>query len=144
MNILIVLIIIVVIAVLLYISLRVFRKDCRVIDCVAAHQQDKIDYVWLNPLGHGKVLKVEFEEPVDSGNWTTYNEKWWKTHCEAVDHHPDNLVASHMKAFVNKGRFARLMFTFQDGTKMEPNKYFYELEAKYFRQHNKCGHYNIN
>jgi hypothetical protein len=106
--------------------------------CSQTHSQTGDDYVWLNPLGHGKVTKVYFEEPVGSGKWTLYDDHWWNIHCKAIDHSPDNLVASHTRAFINPGRFARLMFFFEDGTQTEPTVQFYQLEADYFRNRNLC------
>lgn len=106
------------------------------INCVQSHSQHGHNYSWLTPLGHGKVLQVYFEEPVGSGNWKLYNDDWWATHCRAVDHHSTNLVQAHMDAFVNPGRFARMLFIFEDGTRTEPNQHFWELEADYFRNYN--------
>lgn len=106
--------------------------------CTESHSQNGHDYVWLMPLGHGMVKQVYFEEPVGSGNWILYDDNWWKTHCSAVSHQPDNLVQAHMKAFVNEGRFARMMFIFEDGTRMEPTQQFWELEADYFRKNPVC------
>lgn len=115
-----------------------FSSDC-VNDCVKSHSQNAINYVWLNKLNHGKVLKVEFEEPANSNKWTLYDDHWWQVHCDVLDHNPDNLVESHYKAFVHpQTRFARLRFTFQDGSVLEPTKQFYELEAEYFKNHNHC------
>jgi len=108
-------------------------------NCVDSHSQNGDDYMWLNQLGHGKVVNIYFEEPVNSGKWTLYDDNWWKVHCKVIDHRPDNLVKSHVDAFINPHtRFARLMFTFQDGKKMEPTKEFYELEANYFRNNKLC------
>ena len=110
-------------------------------DCVKTHSQSGNNYSWLNVLGHGKVKEVKFEEPVDSENWKVYTDDWWKIHCKAIDHDPDNLVEAHVMAFINPNqRFAKLEFTFEDGTKMEPTRQFYDLEADYFRKNGYCGH----
>jgi len=102
-------------------------------DCVYAHKQSGDNYVWLRQLGHGNVTKIEFEEPVNSGNWKAYTDHWWQVHCASVSHNPNNLVQAHVNAFIGPNRFARLMFTFQDGTQMEPTVDFYILERDYFR-----------
>ena len=121
---------------LVYIFYSNSNRKCKT--CLDAHKQSGDNYVWLNVLGHGDVLKIEFEEPVGSGKWVPYNDKWWETHCRVVDHRPENLVNAHVDAFINPGRFARLMFTFHDGTKMEPTVEFYQLEADYFRKNSVC------
>jgi hypothetical protein len=108
--------------------------------CAHSHSQNGENYVWLNPLGYGSVIKVEFEEPIFSGNWTLYDDSWWETHCNAVDHNPNNLVRSHVDAFINPNtRFAKLRFSFTDGSILEPTKQFYELEAAYFKKNNYCS-----
>lgn len=107
-------------------------------NCITSHSQSKINYVWLRTLGYGKLLKVEFEEPVNSGNWRIYDDKWWSVHCEKIQHTPDTLVKAHMKAFVDPGRFARMMFYFEDGTIREPDRHFWELEAEYFKDSKLC------
>ena len=115
-----------------------FSNEC-VSECVKSHSQTSGNYVWLNKLNHGRVLKVEFEEPANSNNFILYNEKWWQVHCDVIDHNPDNLVESHYKAFVDPTtRFARLRFTFEDGAILEPTKHFYELEAEYFKKNKLC------
>lgn len=105
---------------------------------VEAHSQHGHDYEWLNVLGYGKVLKVEFEEPVGSGHWRTYDDKWWEIHLSVIKHTPDDLIDAHMKAFINPGRFARMMFHFEDGTVREPDMSFWKLEADYFRNNHLC------
>ena len=108
-------------------------------ECFYSHIQDGENYIWLNKLGYGSVVKIEFEEPVDSGHWRLYNDKWWKAHCRVVDHHPDNLVKAHVKAFIDpKTRFARKRFTFSNGLVTEPTAYFYELERDYFIAKDYC------
>src|SRR5438309_437377 len=94
-------------------SLNYYREDfsgeCTK-DCVKAHSQSGNNYEWLDELGHGKVNKVEFEEPVGSNKWTLYTDDWWHTHCKAVSHSTD-LVEAHVNAFIDpEKRFARLRF----------------------------------
>src|SRR5579872_580149 len=84
-----------------------------------SHSQN---HTWLNELNHGKVLKVEFEELINSNNWNIYNDKWWEIHCKVINH-VENLIDSH----VLPSRTIKLLFYFEDGTIMEPNKTFYEL-----------------
>ena len=108
-------------------------------ECLHSHSQNGESYIWLNVLGHGDVIKVEFEEPVNSGNWRVYTDKWWETHCKLIDHHPDNLADAHIKAFVNeKTRFAKKRFTFKDGTVTEPTAFYYVLEQEYFKIKRYC------
>jgi len=108
-------------------------------DCVGSHSQKGGNYIWLNVLGHGKVIKIEFEEPVYSGNWRLYTDKWWNVHCKVIDHSPNNLAVAHVKAFINPNtRFARKRFTFEDGTITEPTPKFYELEQEYFAANQYC------
>lgn len=102
------------------------------INCIIEHVKEGNNYIWLNSLGHGRVVDVWFEEPVNSCKWRLYDEYWWAVHCKAIKH-DKNLVDSHVKAFVNKRtRFAKLLFLFDDGTLMEPTKEFYELEDEWF------------
>jgi len=105
---------------------------------VESHSQHKHNYEWLNKLGHGKVLKVEFEEPIGSGKWRVYDESWWNIHGKVIDHRHENLVEAHMRSYVNPERLIRMMFYFEDGTVREPDKYFWELEAKYFKKNKLC------
>jgi len=120
-----------------YLIYDYYNATCKT--CVQSHSQNGDDYVWLNELGHGKVDKVSFEEPVGSGNWRLYDDKWWETHCRVVDHNPNNLVNAHVNAFIDpSNRFAKMMFTFQDGTLMEPTKHFFELEQNYFKNIKHC------
>lgn len=108
------------------------------VECINNHVQENPDnYCWLWKLGHGRVVTVWFEEPVNSGNWKIYTPQWWETHCRIVDH-GSNLYESHMKAFVWPGRFARLIFRFEDGFQAESNSTFYELEQVYFDNLNLC------
>jgi hypothetical protein len=108
-------------------------------ECLKAHSSSGDNYSWLDSLGYGKVKKVEFEEPVNSGKWTLYDDNWWGTHCKVIDHTPANLVNSHYYAFIDPNtRFARLRFTFENGKVMEPTKEFYQLEADYFKNNKLC------
>jgi len=113
------------------------KSDVKCSDCLYSHSSEGENYCWLDLLGHGKVTKVFFEEPVGSGKWTLYDDNWWITHCNVINH-SDNLYDSHMKAFVLPGRFARLLFVFEDLVQMEPNELFYRLEADYFRVKSYC------
>lgn len=106
-------------------------------ECVKSHISEGDNYSWLELLGHGKVMKVFFEEPVGSGKWILYDDHWWEVHCNVIDH-GDNLYNSHMKAFVLPGRFARLLFVFEDLVQMEPDDLFYRLEVEYFRNKQYC------
>ena len=113
--------------------------------CLTSHSQHGENYVWLNVLGNGPIVKIEFEEPVGSGNWRLYTDKWWETHCIAVDHRPGSLAEAHIKAFVNpKTRFARKRFTFENGLITEPTNQFYELEDEYFSKYGYCANEKIN
>ena len=106
------------------------------VDCKFAHKESGLNYPWLSHI-HGGLDHIEVEEPVGTGIWKKYTEDNWKSHCDPkiVDHHPDQCVKSHMKAFVNpRTRFARLHFHFKDGHVQEPVEEFYRLEAEWFRQ----------
>jgi hypothetical protein len=110
-------------------------------ECLITHTQNRPDggYVWLNKLGYGKVLKVEFEEPVGSGNWRLYTDKWWVTHCRVISHNPKELAGAHIKAFVDPStRFARMMFYFDSGKIVEATADFYRLEQEYFAEKEIC------
>ena len=108
-------------------------------ECLETHDQIYEDnYIWLDVLGHGRVMKVWFEEPVGSGNMRFYTTKWWKVHCKVVSHGTD-LYDAHIKAFVDpKTRFAKLLFLFEDNSLIEANETFYELEQQYFDDNNLC------
>ncbi len=100
--------------------------------CVDAHSHEGLNYTWLAPLGHGPVTRVEFQEPVGTGPWTLYTDRWWKTHCTVVGHNK-HLARNHIQAFVNpKTRFAIMRFHFADGTVREASERFFRLEEKYF------------
>ena len=103
--------------------------------CIKTHSQNYEDYPWLNILNHGKVIKVEFQEPI-GGKWTLYDDHWWKIHCKVINH-SKNLYESHVNAFINPNtRFAKLRFYFEDKTIMEPTPEFYKLEDDYFKLNN--------
>jgi hypothetical protein len=107
------------------------------VTCVDSHSQDGLNYPWLSDL-HGGLDHVEYEEPAGSGVWNVYTRDIWMTHCKVVSHKPGDLVAAHMRAFVDKGtRFARLMFFFRDGTTMEPTQDFYQREAAWISRYGK-------
>ncbi len=135
-----------------------YTNEC--INCSYAHKETGLNYSWLNK-EFGKVLKIEFEEPVDKnnlnsqgkpiydneemvGNWQPYTDKIWDIHCKpnVIDHSPSKLVDQHLAAFVNpQSRFARLKFTLHKNDKiyqMEPTKRFYELEKDFFLQRSIC------
>jgi hypothetical protein len=109
------------------------------VDCVVTHDEKHgRNYVWLDVLGHGPVERVWFEEPVGSSKYVLYTTKWWETHCKAVSHGTD-LYNAHVKAFVDpKTRFAKMLFMFSDGSLIEGNKEFYQLEQEYYDQHGLC------
>ena len=99
--------------------------------CVQAHDAKMMNYPWLRNI-HGGLSYILYKEPADTGSWKMYTEDIWKLHCKNVDHDM-NLVDAHYDAFINpETRFAKLMFVFKDGTKMEPIIEFYELEADWF------------
>lgn len=101
-------------------------------DCAYFHSRHGRNYEWLATLGCGRVVEVWFEEPAGSGKWTVYTDKWWHTHCEAVDH-IHNLAENHIRAFVDpETRFARMLFDFEDGTSIIADERFYNLEQEYF------------
>ena len=132
------------------------------IDCVNSHKQiNGADYIWLTKAGYGRVLAVDYEEPVQTqfltpsgnpiynsqaqiiGNWRRYDVRTWTTHCNVVSHVPQSLEQAHYNAFINpRTRFARLRFTFQypDGRvyQREPDLNFYKLESAYFQQNHYC------
>lgn len=123
------------------------EKECNetkacVEDVVASHDQAIGNYIWLQPK-YGKVLWIDFEEPVGSGKWRTYDRYWWGRHACVVDHDPDKLFEEHVREFVNpKTKSISLLFWFlkHDGQvySMAPNEDFYRLEAEYFKHHKLC------
>ena len=108
-------------------------------DCVLTHDQKQFNnYEWLNVLGHGRVIKVWFEEPVNSKNFRFYTTKWWETHCKVVSHGKD-LYEAHVKAFVDpEKRFARLLYLFEDDSLIESDEQFYRLEQAYYDKYGLC------
>lgn len=124
-----------------YIETKIKRNkfsDCK--KCTFAHQSTGLNYIWLEPY-YGKLLKVEYKEPAETGQWRDYSDKIWEIHCKVINH-GDNLIEAHMKAFVNPAtRFAKLRFTFnKNGTiyTREPDINFYKLEKEYFEKNNIC------
>ena len=132
-------------------------------ECIQAHAPQGEDYIWLFQR-YGRVVKVEYEEPVNSqfltpegypkyapngtllGNWTSYSLQTWKIHCEVVNHVPgfNSLKVAHIQSFIDPSqRFARLRFTFQlpNGRyyEREPDANFYELEQRYFQDNSICS-----
>lgn len=107
-------------------------------NCYNSHVPSGDNYKWLNALGHGKVMGIQFEEPINSGLWRNYTDDIWKIHCKVIDHRPSKLVQSHVDAFVGNNRFANLRFTFEDGSVLAPTKDFYELEKQYFENNGLC------
>jgi len=110
----------------------------KVLDTVLTHDQSFGNYIWLQP-HYGKLLWVDFEEPVGSGNWRVYDRYWWGRHAAVVSHDPKTLLRDHVKFFVDpKTKSINLLFWFQrpDGTvySMGPTRHFYELEQEYFRR----------
>lgn len=113
---------------------------------VYTHAYNHLNYVWLTP--HvGRLVKAEFLEG-DSG-WIDYEQlhkspkesflhSWWTEHCRAVSHDPSDLLASHVRAFVNDDRFAIMRFTFEDGRvyRSDVDKaafvQFFKWEEEYF------------
>lgn len=117
-------------------------------DVVWTHDQIGYNYVWLHP-HYGKVLWIDFEEPIGSGNWRTYNRYWWTQHASLVSHDPETLVKDHVKWYVNpKTKTINLRFWFElpngEVYSMAPTKHFYELERDYFNTHKICMDYKID
>jgi hypothetical protein len=108
------------------------RESFQLKPCVDAHCENGLNYPWLNQI-HGGLAKIQYKEPVDTGEWRDYTDEVWAVHCKVIDHTPENLVDAHVKAFITPDtRFAKLMFYFKDGTAMEPTREFYELEQRWF------------
>ena len=107
--------------------------------CLYTHdEKSEHNYIWLDVLGHGRVIQVWFEEPVGSGKYILYNTKWWKTHCEVVSH-GDDLFKSHCEAFVYpETRFAKMLFLFENKQLIEGNERIYKLEQDYFDNNQLC------
>lgn len=98
--------------------------------CASMHEDIGDNYVWLQALGHGPVINIWFQEPLD-GPIRLYDRHWWEVHCKAIKHGKD-LVEDHINAFINpETRSIRLFFLFKDGTLTEPTPIFYQLENDY-------------
>lgn len=114
-------------------------EECK--KCAYAHQQTGLNYIWLEPY-YGKVLKIEYKEPAETGPWREYTDEIWRIHCKVINHEK-NLVKNHMDAFVNpKTRFAKLRFTFNKNGiiySREPDEQFYKLEHEYFQRFGICS-----
>lgn len=126
-----VLLAIVVVIILLYQNREYFAptSDPCTKECVDVHKT----YPWLNHI-NGGLNKIQYMEPPSSGIWRDYTDEIWEIHCKVIDHHPEQLVESHVKAFIDeKTRFAKLKFIFKNGIETEASKTFYELEADYFK-----------
>ncbi|MDE2095840.1 MAG: hypothetical protein KGL39_01185 [Patescibacteria group bacterium] len=121
-------------------ALRGKKKACNAL-CFDSHRKAGGNYEWLRA-EYGTVLKIEFEEPANSGRWVEYDDRWWHVHCDVIPHTVRDLVDAHVRAFVDPStRFARLRFTFdQNGRQYtaEPTRRFYELERDYFARRKPC------
>ncbi|CAH6418646.1 Hypothetical protein POVN_LOCUS365 [uncultured virus] len=124
-------------------------KECHqerpcVEDTVTTHDQALGNYIWLQPT-YGKLLWVDFEEPIGSGKWRTYDRFWWARHACVVSHEPDKLYEEHVRFFVDpKTKKINLLFWFErhDGSvySMAPTEHFYRLEQDYFKANKLCEH----
>lgn len=125
-------------------------RDGCVKDVVHTHDQTGWNYCWLTPI-FGKLLWMDFREPSESKTkkgekvapWKTYNAYWHARHAEVVNHHPDDLVRAHMRAYVDRRtQFIDLRFYFQLPSGLVyatfPNRKFYTLERDFFRTHHLC------
>lgn len=109
-------------------------------DVVHTHDQDGLNYVWLEPY-FGKVLWIDYNE---TGQWKTYNSFWWTRHGQLISHNPDRLVEEHMAYYVTPAtKRIDLRFYFKSPLGFvymtNPTREFYELEAAYFRRHGFCN-----
>jgi len=121
------------------------------------HSLFGLNYPWLNE-EFGPLVKTEFLE--GQSGWVDYEQlhrtksdptlhTWWIEHCRAVSHEPSKLYASHMKAFVNEGRFAVLRFTFANGAvyrsdyNQDAFATFYRLEEDYHRKQCQSKHSTV-
>jgi hypothetical protein len=137
------LLILVILSIFLYPSVDHFSHPKCIEECTHAHSEHGLNYPWLDDI-HGGLDKIQFMEPPSSGRWIDYTDEIWKIHCKVIDHNPDNLVKAHIDAFVDpKTRFAKLLFIFKDGVKVELDdrhaREFYAREADYFRRNGICG-----
>jgi hypothetical protein len=120
--------------------MHTISKEKCISKCTEAHSENGDNYEWLLQLNHGQVKKIEFQEPIRANEegFRNYTDTIWKIHCKVVGHGKD-LVKNHVKAFIDpQTRFARLRFTFEDGTVMEPTVEFYQLEKEYFKRRKLC------
>lgn len=109
-------------------------------NCLHSHSQNGDSFKWLEVLGHGRLLKVELEYPINSGNWRPFDDKLWLQHCTTVGHDPGRLAKEHIKTYIDPAtRTARLRFYFADGTVQEPTPDFYHITEKYFKDNKLCG-----
>lgn len=111
-------------------------------DTVRAHDQLGGNYEWLWP-HYGRVLWIDFEEPVNSGHWRTYDRYWWGRHAALISHNPKDLVESHVKAYVDPTtKIINLRFWFITPSgkvySTAPTAHFYELEQDYFDRWQLC------
>ena len=92
--------------------------------CSFAHEQEGLNYLWLNgPNGfhkgkHGPLVHVAFEEPAsDDIDWEgkAYTPHWWTRHCDAVDHTPRQLLQTHLDTFVRYDHPINIRYIYQDG-----------------------------
>jgi hypothetical protein len=108
-------------------------------ECVDAHDQAGFSFPWLDELGHGKVLRVDFNEPGVTNGWQPYNKYWWNIHCKKRGwHYSDDLKKLHDALYVGINAQIKTKFYFKDGTIMEPTEKFFELEEKYFKNKSNC------
>ena len=111
-------------------------------ETVLTHDQISGNYEWLHPY-YGKVLWIDFEEPIDSGHWRTYDRYWWARHAALVSHDPKDLVEEHVKFYVDPTtKIINLKFWFEtiagEVYSMAPTTHFYELERDYFDRWGLC------
>jgi hypothetical protein len=121
------------------------------------HSLFGLNYPWLDE-EFGPLVKTEFLE--GQSGWVDYEQlhrtksdptlhTWWIEHCRAVSHEPSKLYATHMKAFVNEGRFAVLRFTFANGAvyrsdyNQDAFDRFYRLEENYHRKQCQSKHASV-
>lgn len=108
-------------------------------DVVETHDGRGWNYVWLQPW-MGLLLWVEFLEDKE---WKHYSRFWWARHGSLVSHDPEKLVNEHMRYYVGAKAPIKLRFYFQTPAgyvySAEPQKWWYELEASFFRRHALCS-----
>ncbi|MHB1952966.1 MAG: hypothetical protein ACYCOU_04385 [Sulfobacillus sp.] len=113
-----------------------------VFETVRSHDQVGGNYEWLAPY-YGKLLWVDFQEPVGTGKWRTYDRYWWSRHAAVCSHDPEVLVEEHVRLYVDPStRRIALRFFFErpDGKVVmaSPTRRFYELERDYFVRFKLC------